>query len=195
MDLNRHFGQMIKLLALMTGLLILFWFPSCKDEPFEYKLDRVPAFSFRLDTFDIVTTDEVLFFEGPTTMHVFDDTTRVLFQRITLQAHGITPKSNEYWFIVDFDTHPDGDAVGLYRDQYDVDAGGISEMRLIVNYAGELIEYRSVPNTHSVYFQVDAQHKEERLMKGIFGGVLFPDGNPDGQGALITDGLFKDIKY
>jgi hypothetical protein len=177
------------------SLIVLFWFPSCKDEPFEYKIDRANAISFRLDTFDIVTADEVIFYEGPSVLHVFNDTTQVLFQRISLQAHGITPNSIEYWFIVDFDTHMDGDAVGTYQIQYDYENGGINEMRLIIGNNSQFIVYKSVQELNSAYFQVDAQRVEERIMKGVFGGVLYKDGDPASQQALISDGVFKDIKY
>jgi hypothetical protein len=182
-------------LLLLIILNVLFYFPSCKDEPFEYKLDRASAFSFKLDTFDLVTTNDVVFFVGPTVLHDFDDTTRVLFQRISLQAHGMTPNSVEYWFVVDFDTHIDGNAVGIYRSQYDLEDGGINDMRLTINDGGQFIEYKAIHDMNSVYFQVDAQHTTERIMKGVFGGVLFKDGNPLNQGAVISDGVFKDIYY
>jgi hypothetical protein len=180
------------LLVCIAGLL---WFPSCKDEPFEYKIDRANAFSFRLDTFDVVITDEVVFYQGPSVMHVFNDSTQVLYQRISLQAHGVTPTSKEYWFIVDFDTHLDGNAVGTYRSHYDYDNGGISDMRLIIDNSGQLLEFKAVPEVNAVYFQVDAQRPEERIMKGVFGGVLYLNGDIMNQGALISDGIFKDIKY
>jgi hypothetical protein len=173
----------------------MLWLTSCKDDPFEYKIDRANTFSFRLDTFDIVTTKEVVFYPGPPVLHVFDDSTQVLFQRISLQAHGFTPSSKEYWFIVDFDTHLDGDAVGNYRIQYDVVNGGIAEMRLIVDNDGEMIEFVSAPMLDAVYFQVDAQREEERIMRGIFGGILYRDGDPLSEASFISDGVFKDIKY
>ncbi len=179
----------------LIGLAILCWFPSCKDEPFEYKLDRASAISFRLDTFDLVITDEVVFYMGPQVLHQFDDTAQVLFQRISLEAHGYTPSEIEYWYIVDFDTHADGDAVGQYRMQYDIENGGINDMRLIINNNGSYMEYKAIPAMNSVYFQVDAQHTTEKLMKGVFGGILYLDGNPENQGALISDGVFKDIYY
>jgi hypothetical protein len=183
--------------ALITfiSLIVLFWFPSCKDEPFEYKIDRANAISFRLDTFDIVTASEVIFYEGPSVLHIFNDTTQVLFQRISLQAHGITPNSIEYWLIVDFDTHMDGNAVGSYLSQYDYEDGGINEMRLIIGNNSQFIEYKSVQELNSVYFQVDAQREEERIMKGVFGGILYQDGDPASQARIISDGVFKDIKY
>jgi len=182
-------------LLLIISLIVLFYFPSCKDEPFEYKIDRANAFSFRLDTFDIVITDEVIFYLGPQVLHVFDDSLQVLFQRISLQAHGVTPKSIEYWFIVDFDTHADGNAVGNYNSQYDYENGGIYDMRLIINDNGEYVAFKAVQNINTVYFQVDAQRVEERIMKGIFGGVLYKDGDPSSLAAIISDGVFKDIYY
>ena len=182
-------------LLIIVSITGLFWFPSCKDEPFEYKIDRANAFSFRLDTFDVVITDDVSFYVGPSVLHVFNDTSQVLFERISLQAHGMTPSSKEYWFIVDFDTHQDGNAVGTYRSEYDYENGGINDMRLIVDNAGQLLEYRAVPDINAVYFQVDAQRAEERIMKGVFGGVLYLDGDVSNQPALISDGIFKDIKY
>jgi hypothetical protein len=174
---------------------MIFWFPSCKDEPFEYVIDRQPAFSFRMDTFDIVTTDEVTIYEGPSELYIFDDSTEMLFQRFSLQAHGVTPTGKDYWFVVDFDTHATGDAVGIYRSEYDTLMGGINDMRLIIDNAGELLEFSAAPEVNSVYFQVDAQREEERIMKGIFGGVLFKDGDSENQPAIISDGLFKDIYY
>jgi hypothetical protein len=48
---------------------------------------------------------------------------------------------------------------------------------------------------NSVYFQVDAQREEERIMKGIFGGLMHLEGDPFSKPALISDGIFKDIKY
>jgi hypothetical protein len=182
-------------LLLIVGITGLLWFPSCKDEPFEYKIDRANAFSFRLDTFDVVITDDVVFFVGPSVLHVFNDTTQVLYERISLQAHGITPSSKEYWFVVDFDTHMDGNAVGTYQSQYDIENGGINDMRLIVDNAGELLEYKAVPDINAVYFQVDAQREEERIMKGVFGGVLYLNGDVSKQPSFISDGIFKDIKY
>jgi len=182
-------------LLIIVSITGLFWFPSCKDEPFEYKIDRANALSFRLDTFDVVITDDVVFFAGPSVLHVFNDTSRVLFQRISLQAHGMTPSSIEYWFIVDFDTHLDGNAVGTYLSQYDLENGGIDDMRLIIDNEGELSEFKAVPDVNAVYFQVDAQRAEERIMKGIFGGVLYLDGDVSNQQAMISDGIFKDIKY
>lgn len=179
----------------MVSITGLFWFPSCKDEPFEYKIDRTNAFSFRLDTFDVVITDDAVFYLGPSVLHVFNDTSQVLFQRISLQAHGLTPSSIEYWFIVDFDTHLDGYAVGTYRSQYEYENGGINDMRLIIDNGGELLEFKAVPDVNAVYFQVDAQREEERIMKGVFGGVLYLDGDESNQPALISDGIFKDIKY
>jgi hypothetical protein len=176
----------------ITGLL---WFPSCKDEPFEYKIDRANAFSFRLDTFNVVITDDAVLFVGPSVLHNFNDTSEVLFERISLQAHGMTPSSIEYWFIVDFDTHLDGNAVGTYQSQYDYEDGGINEMRLIIDNNGALLEYKTVPDVNSVYFQVDAQREEERIMKGVFGGMLYLNGDISNQPALISDGIFKDIKY
>lgn len=180
---------------LLIGLAGLLMFASCKDEPIEYKLDRASAFSFRLDTFDLVTTNEVVFMLGPQVLHFFDDSTRVLFQRISLQAHGMTPSSVEYWFIVDFDTHADGDAVGSYTTEYDYDNGGINNMRLIINNDGVYSEFLSVPDLNTVYFQVDAQETSEKIMKGVFGGILFKNGDPAEQGKLISDGVFKDISY
>jgi hypothetical protein len=180
------------LLLILAGLL---FFPSCKDEPFEYKLDRASAFSFRLDTFDVVTTNEVVFYLGPQVLHEFEDTSAVLFQRISLEAHGFTPRSKEYWFVIDFDTHADGDAVGLYRSEYDRENGGIADMRLIINDNGTYFEFKAIPGLNTVYFQVDAQHLEEQIMKGVFGGILYLDGNLVGQGAIISDGVFKDIYY
>ena len=52
------------ILLAFISLIILTGFPSCKDEPFEYKIDRANSLSFRLDTFDIVITDDVVFFDG-----------------------------------------------------------------------------------------------------------------------------------
>jgi hypothetical protein len=196
MNLKKPFDFTVKSIILIsTGLLVLFWFPSCKDDPFEYKIDRANALSFRLDTFEIVTTSEVVFFEGPPVLHEFNDTTKVLYQRISLQAHGLTPSSVEYWFIVDFDTHLDGNAVGTYTSEYSVENGGISDMRLIIDNNGQMLEYKAVPALNAVYFQVDAQREEERIMKGIFGGVLYMGGNMTNQPAIISDGVFKDIKY
>lgn len=182
-------------LLLIIGLTVLFHLPACKDEPFEYKLDRASAFSFKLDTFDLVTTDDVVFYLGPQVLHDFDDTSQVRFQRISLEAHGFTPSSKEYWLIVDFDTHADGDAVGIYRTQYDYEDGGINDMRLIIFDNNVYIEYKAIREVNSVYFQVEAQETDERLMKGVFGGVLYRDGNPSNQGAIISDGVFKDIYY
>jgi len=183
------------ILLAFISLIILTGFPSCKDEPFEYKIDRANSLSFRLDTFDIVITDDVVFFEGPAVLHVYNDSTQVLYQRISLQAHGITPKSIEYWFIVDFDTHLDGNAVGTYQSIYDYEDGGIAEMRLILDNNGEKVEYKALDNLNTVFFQVDAQREEERIMKGIFGGILYKDGNPLNRTSIISDGVFKDIKY
>lgn len=183
------------MLLLVISFTALFYFPSCKDEPFEYKIDRANAFSFRLDTFDIVITDEVIFYVGPSVLHDFDDTTQVLFQRISLQAQGKTPKSNDYLFIVDFDTDMDGNSVGTYRNLYNREYGGINDMRLIIDIEGEYLEYKAVSEMDAVYFQVDAQREEERIMKGIFGGILYKDGDPSSQAVLISDGVFKDIKY
>jgi hypothetical protein len=195
MNQKKAAGFIIKsalVMLIITGLLSL---PSCKDEPFEYKIDRANAFSFRLDTFDVVLTNEAEFFQGPAELHVFNDSTEVLFQRISLQAHGTTPESKEYWFIVDFDTHLDGNAVGTYRTEYDVNNGGISDMRLIIDNEGVLIEFLAVPEVNTVYFQVDAQRPEERIMKGIFGGILYLNGDTANQGSVISDGIFKDINY
>lgn len=183
------------LLLLVAGIIGLLWFSSCKDEPFEYKIDRANSFSFRLDTFDIVLTTDVVFFLGPTELHVFNDSTDALFERISLQAHGTTPSSHDYWFIVDFDTHLDGNAVGTYRTVYDFNNGGISEMRLILDNAGQLLEFSAVPEMNNVYFQVDAQRPEERIMKGVFGGILYLNGDPANQASILSDGIFKDIKY
>jgi hypothetical protein len=183
------------MLLLIISITSLAWFPSCKDEPFEYKIDRVPAFSFKLDTFDIVTTSEVNFYLGPTVLHNFDDTAQVLFQRISLQASGTTPKSNDFWFIVDFDTQTDGNNVGIYRSEYDYDYGGINDMRLIIDNDGEMLEFSAVTEANSVFFNIEAQREEEHIMKGTFGGILFKDGDPSGQAVIISQGIFKDIKY
>jgi len=183
----------VVLLAIIVTLITCF--TACKDEPFEFQLDRANALSFRLDTFDLVITSDVVFHEGPQVLHVFEDSSKVLFQRISLEARGLTPSSQEYWFIVDFDTHTDGDAVGKYTSDYDPENGGIDEMRIIVDNNGSLSEYRTVAGVNSVYFQVDAQKEDERIMKGVFGGMLFQDGNQEGLPSLITDGVFKDIKY
>jgi len=173
----------------------MFHLPACKDEPFEYKLDRASAFSFKLDTFDLVTTNDVVFYLGPQVLHVYNDTSQVRYQRISLEAHGTTPSSKEYWFIVDFDTHADGNAVGTYRTVYDYNDGGINEMRLIIEDNGVYIEFKALPASNSAYFQVEAQETDERIMKGVFGGVLYKDGNTSNQGAIISDGVFKDISY
>jgi hypothetical protein len=180
---------------LAISLPVIFWISSCKDEPIEYVIDRQPVFSFRLDTFDIVTTDEVNIYEGATILHVFEDSSEVLFQRFSLQAQGVTPSGIDYWFVVDFDSHATGDATGTYRTEYDSLKGGINDMRLIIDDNGEMIEFSITGEVNSAYFQVDAQRKEERIMKGIFGGVLFQDGEVKSQSVLITDGLFKDIYY
>jgi hypothetical protein len=171
------------------------WLSSCKDEPFEYKIDRVPAFSFRLDTFDIVTTTDVSFYLGPSVLHEFGDTAQVLFQRISLQAQGVTPKSNEYWFIIDFDTQVEGENIGTYRSEYDYVTGGINDMRLILDYEGEMYEFSAIPEANSVYFSVDAEREEERIMKGTFGGILYRDGDPANQAVIISSGVFQDINY
>ena len=196
MNLKKSVNLTFKaVLLFILGFMSLFWFPSCKDEPFEYKIDRASAFTFRLDTFDVVTTTDVSFFYGSLILHDFEDSSQVLFQRISLQAYGVTPKSVEYWFIVDFDTHADGNAVGTYNTQYDYENGGISDMRLIINNNGEYLEFKAVQNINTAYFQVDAQRPEERIMKGIFGGILFKDGDTASQAAYISDGVFKDIYY
>lgn len=179
---------------ILTGIAVHF-FSSCKDDPFEYELDRAPAFSFRLDTFNVVTTDEVAFSLGPLVLHAFDDSTRVLFQRISLQAHGLTPISKEYWFIIDFDTHVDGNAVGTYSTDYDPQNGGINDMRLILDHDSTFVEFSAIQSLNAVFFQVDAQREEERIMKGIFGGFLYQDGNPENQPSVISNGIFKDIYY
>lgn len=184
-----------RFIVLIGAVIVCCGFPSCKDEPFEYDLDRASAFSFKLDTFALVTTNEVEFFMGPGVLHNFGDTAQVLFQRISLQAHGLTPSSKEYWFIVDFDTHPDGDAVGTYSTNYDPVNGGISDMRLIIKNDSLYLEYKAIQTLNTVYFQVDGQREEERIMKGVFGGFLYKDGNPENQAAVITDGVFKDIYY
>jgi hypothetical protein len=188
--------QTIKSLLIIVLIIAgLYWLPSCKDEPFEYKIDRVPAFSFRLDTFDIVTTTNVTFYEGPSILHDFGDTAQVLFQRVSLQAQGITPNSNEYWFIVDFDTQVDADNIGIYKSEYDYVTGGINDMRLILEYGGEMLEFSTVPEVNSVYFQVTAQREEERIMKGNFGGILYKDGDTANQAVIISSGVFQDINY
>jgi len=193
--LNKNIDLRIltKIIALLlSGSFLL---TSCKDEPFEYKLDRASAISFKLDTFSLVTTNEVEFFLGPQVLHNFGDTAQVLFQRISLQAHGEIASSKEYWFIVDFDTRLDGDAVGKYTSNFDPVSGGISEMRLIVGNDSLFIEYKTIHQLNAVYFQVDAQREEERIMKGSFGGFLYLDGDPENQAAVISDGIFKDIYY
>ena len=187
--------QAFKSLLILSFIIAgLSWLSSCKDEPFEYKIDRVPAFSFRLDTFDIVTTTDVQFYEGPSVLHDFGDTA-VLFQRVSLQAQGITPNSNEYRFIVDFDTQVDGDNIGIYQSEYDYVTGGINDMRLIIEYQGEMLEFSAVPEVNSVYFQVTAQREEERIMKGVFGGVIYKDGDTSNQAVIISSGVFQDINY
>ena len=183
------------MLVFALGLSGLLCISSCKDDPIEYSIDRVASFSFKLDTFDLVTTSDVVFYMGPSVLHDFEDSSQVLFQRISLEAHGTTPESKEYWFIVDFDTHADGNAVGLYRSIYDPENGGINEMRLIIDIGGQFVEFKSVPNINAIFFQVDGQHTEERLMRGIFGGILFKDGDPQGQTVYIADGAFTDINY
>jgi hypothetical protein len=180
---------------IIMAFTVLFWFPSCKDDPIEYQLDRASAFSFRLDTFALVTTNDVKFYIGPSVLHNFGDTAQVLFQRISLQAHGLTPSSKEYWFIVDFDTHLDGNAVGTYSTIYDSVNGGINDMRLIIDNDGLYVEYKAIQQLNTVLFQVDAQREEERIMKGIFGGFLYKDGDPENQAAVISNGVFKDIYY
>ena len=196
MDPKKSIKFKLKLLLLSVfGLALLFQLPSCKDEPFEYTLDRASAFSFKLDTFDLVTTNDVTFYLGPQVLHNYNDTAQVRYQRISLEAHGVTPDSKEYWFIVDFDTHADGNAVGIYRTEYDYENGGINDMRLIIENAGIYVEYKAIMALNSVYFQVEAQETNERIMKGVFGGVLFKDGNPLFEGAVISDGVFKDINY
>jgi hypothetical protein len=85
--------------------------------------------------------------------------------------------------------------VGTYRTVYDYDNGGINDMRLIIVDNGVYIEFKALPASNSVYFQVEAQETDEQIMKGVFGGVLFKDGNPLNQGAVISDGVFKDISY
>lgn len=182
-------------ILLLSCLLGVMWLPSCKDEPFEYQIERASVLSFRLDTFDIVSTTEVVFYEGPFVLHEFSDTLQVLYQRISLQAHGVTPASTEFWLIVDFDTHADGDAVGLYTSNYNLDLGGIAEMRLIILKDGEYLEFETSESVNSVFFQVDAQKQDERIMKGIFGGTLFRDGGEENQVVFLTDGEFKDIYY
>ena len=92
--------KLFRLVLFSAAVTAICWFSSCKDDPFEYQLDRASAFSFKLDTFDLVTTNEVEFFMGPTVLHNFGDTVQVLFQRISLQAHGLTPSSKEYWLII-----------------------------------------------------------------------------------------------
>jgi hypothetical protein len=188
-------GQIYSVFLLTAGIISLMWLTSCKDEPFEYKIDRVPAFTFRLDTFDIVTTTEVAFFEGPSILHNFGDTAQAIYQRISLEAHGFTPASNEYWFIVDFDTHPGDDNVGLFLSEYDFETGGINDMRLILDYNGEILEFSAVSEMNAVYFQVEAQREEERIMKGSFGGVLYKNGDAESQSVIISSGVFQDINY
>lgn len=183
------------LLILMISITGFYWLTSCKDEPFEYKIDRVPAFTFKLDTFDIVTTTDVSFYEGTSILHEFGDTAQVLFQRISLQAQGVTPKLNDYWFIIDFDTKLDGDDIGIYRSEYDYETGGINNMRLIIEYEGEMLEFIAVPEADAVYFQVDARREEERIMKGTFGGILYKDGDTENQAVIISNGVFQDINY
>jgi hypothetical protein len=68
-------------------------------------------------------------------------------------------------------------------------------MRLIIDIGGQFVEFKSVPNINAIFFQVDGQHTEERLMRGIFGGILFKDGDPQGQTVYIADGAFTDINY
>ena len=183
------------LLVFALGLSGLLCISSCKDDPIEYSIDRVASFSFKLDTFDLVTTNDVTFYLGPQVLHNYNDTAQVRYQRISLEAHGVTPDSKEYWFIVDFDTHADGNAVGIYRTEYDYENGGINDMRLIIENAGIYVEYKAIMALNSVYFQVEAQETNEKIMKGVFGGVLFKDGNPLFEGAVISDGVFKDINY
>lgn len=187
--------KLFRLVLFSAAFIALCWFSSCKDDPFEYQLDRASAFSFKLDTFDLVTTNEVEFFMGPTVLHNFGDTVQVLFQRISLQAHGLTPSSKEYWLIIDFDTFLDGNAVGTYTTNYDLEYGGISDMRLIIDNEGVDTEFKVIPQLNTVYFQVEGQREEERIMKGVFGGFLYQDGNPENQAVVITDGVFKDIYY
>jgi len=62
-------------LIFIVGISLLCCFPSCKDDPFEYKIDRANAFSFKLDTFNLVTTDDVVFYMGPQVLHEFDSHT------------------------------------------------------------------------------------------------------------------------
>lgn len=188
---------MKKLIPIATLIIALLFsgLYSCKDDPFEFQLERANALSFRLDTFDLVITNDVVFFEGAQVLHTFNDTLGVLFQRISLQAHGTTPSSVEYWLIVDFDTHTDGNAVGSYTPEYDPENGGISEMRLIVDYSGTLREYKSIPGQNTIYFQVDAQKTDERIMKGVFGGILYLNGDAQSEPSILSDGVFKDITY
>lgn len=195
MNLSNRLGNQAGMALLILVAALISCFTSCKDEPFEVNLDRANAISFRLDTFDLVVTNDVVFYEGPQVLHVFSDSSRVLFQRISLQAHGMTPSSLEYWLIVDFDTYIAGDAVGKYTMEYDPEKGGIDEMRLIIDNEGTMIEFTSLPGLNTVYFQVDAQKHDERIMKGVFGGILYRDGNQAGQASLLNDGVFTDIKY
>jgi len=183
------------MLIFIISLTGFYWLTSCKDEPFEYKIDRVPAFTFRLDTFDIVNTTDVSFYLGPSILHEFEDSTQAIYQRISLEAGGMTPKSNNYLFIIDFDTHQAEDNVGTYRSLYDLETGGINDMRLIIEYDGDLLEFSAVREMDAVYFQVVAQREEERIMKGTFGGILYKDGNPANQAVIISNGVFQDINY
>ena len=37
--------------------------------------------------------------------------------------------------------------------------------------------------------------EEERIMKGVFGGVIYKDGDTSNQAVIISSGVFQDINY
>lgn len=180
---------------LLLVALIPFLLSSCRDKIEVARIERVATFSFSYDNLTTQFAENVSFFQGKTVVHEYTDGSSELFNRYLLTASGINKAGNTFSINIEFDLVKDGTYIGIYRPQYEKGIGGIYSFNYIENFSGTYKSYNLDPaSVGEIFFRIERQNLEEKLILGDFYAQLQNDKNPT-EKIIFYKGTFKDIYY
>jgi hypothetical protein len=182
-------------LLLIVALLCTVVLTSCRDKIEVAQIERVATFSFSYDNLTKQFAENAYFFQGKTVLHEYEDGSSELFTRYLLTASGINDAGNTYSINIEFDLVNDGTYIGIYRPQYEKGIGGIYSFNYLENVSGNYKSYDLDPaSIGEIYFRVERQNMEEKLVLGDFYAKLQNDKKPE-EKIIFYEGTFKDISY
>lgn len=183
-------------LRIFTSFILILTLFSCQDKLEIFEIQRLPVFSYSLDSLNKETTDDINFYQGKTTIYEYGDGNSEVYKRYLFEAKGKTTKGNDVIINIELDIMPDGDFIGIYNPVYKFNTGGIHSFSFLENLNKETSKSYSLDNsvTSNTYLRIKRQNTSEFLILGDFFAVLQNDKDPSDK-IVLSEGIFNDIYY